>query len=139
MQLNLSYHGPTIFWVYKMNVDEKYFSKISKRERAIFEGAITMGALFHQFIGTPVSINTVESLERSIQTAMELQPCINKVEVKISRELLKKIQNEFDYVSLTGEMMDVTVVSDYCDKRAVIRLKYIPELNYPLMYVEEVD
>jgi hypothetical protein len=47
-----------------MDVDEKYFKNISKRERAIFEGAITMGALFHQFIGTPVSIKSVESLEK---------------------------------------------------------------------------
>jgi hypothetical protein len=121
-----------------MDVDEKYFKNISKRERAIFEGAITMGALFHQFIGTPVSIKSVESLENSIQKAMELQPCINKVEIKIDREVLEKIRNEFDYISLTGEMLDVKVVSDYSDKRAVIRLKYIKELNYPLMFVEEV-
>jgi hypothetical protein len=122
-----------------MDVDEKYFNNISKRERAIFEGAITMGALFHQFIGTPVSINSVESLENSIQNAMELQPCINKVEIKIDREVLEKIKNEYDYISLTGEMLNVKVVSDYSNKRAVIRLKYIKELNYPLMYVEEVD
>ena len=30
-----------------MNTKEKYFSNISNRERAIFEGAISMGALFH--------------------------------------------------------------------------------------------
>ncbi len=30
-----------------MEVDEKYFSNITTRERAIFEGAISMGALFH--------------------------------------------------------------------------------------------
>lgn len=122
-----------------MDVDEKYFKNISKRERAIFEGAITMGALFHQFIGTPVSINSVESLEKSIEDAMTLQPCINKVEIKIDREILEKIKNEYEYISLTGEMLNVKVVSDYSDKRAVIRLKYIPELNYPLIYVEEVD
>jgi len=122
-----------------MEIDEKYFNNISKRERAIFEGAITMGALFHQFIGTPVSLNTVESLEESIKNAMELQPCISTVQIEINREVLEKIKNEFDYISLTGEMLDVKVVSNYSDKRAVIRLKYITELNYPLMYVEEVD
>ena len=31
-----------------MDVDQKYFSNITTRERAIFEGAISMGALFHQ-------------------------------------------------------------------------------------------
>jgi dihydroneopterin aldolase len=124
--------------VFEMDVDKKYFKNITNRERAIFEGAITMGALFHQFIGTPVSIKNVEVLEKSIADAMTLQPCINKVEIKIDRETLDKIKNEFDYISLTGEMLDVKVVSDYYDNRAVIRLKFIPELNYPLMFVEEV-
>lgn len=138
MQLNLSWHGLTIFSVFKMDVDEKYFKNITKRERAIFEGAITMGALFHQFIGTPVSIKNVKSLEKSISEAMTLQPCISNVEIKIKREILNKVKNEFDYISLTGEMLDVKVVSDYLDSRAVIRLKFIDELNYPLMFVEEV-
>ena len=122
-----------------MDVDEKYFNNISKRERAIFEGAITMGALFHQFIGTPVSIKSVKSLEKSIEDTMKLQPCISSVEIEIDREILEKIENEYDYISLTGEMLDVKVVSDYSDKRAVIRVKFITELNYALMYVEEVD
>ena len=122
-----------------MDVDEKYFKNITKRERAIFEGAITMGALFHQFVGTPVSLKNVESLEKSIEDAMTLQPCINKVEIKIDREILDKVKNKFDYISLTGEMLDVKVVSDYSNKRAIIRLKFIKELNYPLMFVEEVD
>jgi len=122
-----------------MDVEEEYFKNISKRERAIFEGAITMGALFHQFIGTPISIKNVESLEKSIEDSMMLQPCINKVEVKIDREILEKIKNEYDYISLTGEMLDVKVMSEYSGKKAVIRLKFIEELNYPLMYVEDVD
>lgn len=122
-----------------MDVNEKYFKNITDRERAIFEGAITMGALFHQFVGTPVSLENVESLERSIESSMKLQPCINEMVVKINRDILKEIENEFDYISLTGEMLDVKVVSYYSDKRAVIRLHYIPELNYPLMYVEDVD
>ena len=73
-----------------MDVNEKYFSNISNRERAIFEGAITMGALFHQFIGTPINIKSAASLEKSIKTAMELQPCINKVEVEINKGHIKK-------------------------------------------------
>ena len=122
-----------------MDVEEEYFNNISKRERAIFEGAITMGALFHQFIGTPISIKNVESLEKSIEDSMMLQPCIIKVEIKIDRKILEKIKNEYNYISLTGEMLDVRVVSDYSGKKAVIRLKFIEELNYPLMYVEDVD
>lgn len=121
-----------------MNVDEKYFNNISPRERAIFEGAITMGALFHQFVGTPVSLESAGTLEKSIKKTMELQPCIKTVEVKIDRETLEEVKNEYDYISLTGEMLDVKVLSHYDDKNAVIRLKFIEELNYPLMYVEEI-
>lgn len=121
-----------------MDVDEKYFKNISPRERAIFEGAITMGALFHQFDGTPISLNTAESLENAIKEAMELQPCIKKVEVKINRQILKDIENEFQYVSLSGDMLDVKVISEYDGQLAIIRLEFVKELDYPLMYVEKV-
>ena len=36
-------------------------------------------------------------------------------------------------------MLDVKVESNFSDRSAVIRLKYISELKYPLMYVEDVD
>lgn len=97
-----------------------------------------MGALFHQFIGTPVSSNNAESLEKAMEDAMHLQPCIKEVRVKINREKLKEIENDFQYVSLTGDMLDVRVISAYKDHQATIRLKYVEELKYPLMYVEKV-
>ncbi len=122
-----------------MEVDEKYFKNISHRERAIFEGAITMGALFHQFDGTPVNLKSVKSLEEAMEKAMELQPCVNKVEVTINRDMLQDIENEYEYTSLNGNMLDVKVVSLFGDSKAVIRMKFIEELAYPLMYVEEVE
>ena len=122
-----------------MNVDKKYFNNISNRERALFEGAITMGALFHQFIGTPVNLESVLDLERSIKTAMELQPCIERVDIEINRKILEETKNEFNYVSLSGEMVKVEVISAYKGKKAVLMLEYINELNYPLMYVKEID
>ena len=122
----------------EIDVDSKYFSNISERERAIFEGAITMGALFHQFVGTPVSIRSASYLERSIKDAMELQPCINRLEVTINRDTLHAVENEYDYISLTGEMLDVRVWAVYGNKKVVVRLKYVEELNYPLMYVENI-
>lgn len=122
-----------------MDVDEKFFSNISHRERAIFEGAITMGALFHQFDGTPINSQSVESLEKAMKKAMELQPCIDKVEVSINRKMLEDIENEFEYTSLNGNMLDVKVISIFEDEKATIRMKYIEELDYPLMYVEKVE
>ena len=122
-----------------MDVDDKYFKNISSRERVLFEGAITMGALFHQFVGTPVNSESAETLEKSIKEAMELQPCIEEVEVKIDREILEEAKSEFNYVSLNGDMLDIRVVSKYDDKKAVLRMEYIEDLKYPLMYVEDID
>jgi dihydroneopterin aldolase len=119
--------------------DEKYFQNITTRERAIFEGAITMGALFHQFVGTPVSIDSAPSLEKAIEESLTLQPCISNVKVRIDREMLEKAENEYEYLSLTGDMLDVKVTSGYPETRVVVRMHYIEELQYPLMYVEEVD
>ena len=117
-----------------MNVDEKYFSNITKRERAIFEGGISMGALFHQFVGTPVNKDTKENLEKIIEESFELQPCIEKIEVKINLT----DNTEFDYISLSGDMLDVRIHTVIDDVKAIIRIEFIEELNYPLIYVEDI-
>ena len=117
-----------------MDVDKKYFSNITSRERAIFEGGISMGALFHQFVGTPVNTETKENLERAIENSFRLQPAIEDVEVKINLT----DNTEFDYISLSGDMLDVRIHTVVDDVRAVIRIEFIEELNYPLMYVEEI-
>ena len=121
-----------------MDVDKEYFSNITKRERAIFEGAISMGALFHQFVGTPVNEATKESLEKAMEESLSLQPAIENVEVKIRFDKLAEAMTEFDYTSLTGDMLDVRIHTKVDDVVAVIRIEFIEELNYPLMYVEEI-
>ena len=45
---------------------------------------------------------------------------------------------EFEYTSLSGDMLDVKIYSKVDDVLAVIRIKFIEELNYPLMFVEEI-
>ena len=122
-----------------MDVDEKYFSNITKRERAIFEGAISMGALFHQFVGTPVNKNTKESLEKAMEESLNLQPAIDNVEVKIRFDKLEESMTEFDYTSLTGDMLDVKIYTKVDNVTAIIRIEFIEELNYPLMYVEDIE
>ena len=117
-----------------MDVNEKYFSNITSRERAIFEGGISMGALFHQFVGTPVNKDTKEGLERTIEESFKLQPAIEDVEVKINLN----DNTEFDYISLSGDMLDVRIHTLIDNIKAVIRIEYIEELNYPLMYVEKI-
>ena len=122
-----------------MDVDEKYFSNITKRERAIFEGAISMGALFHQFVGTPVNQQSKGSLERSMEESLKLQPAIEDVQVKIRFDKLEESMTEFDYTTLTGDMMDVKIFTKEDNVKATIRNEFIEELNYPLMYVENIE
>ena len=122
-----------------MDVDEKYFSNISKRERAIFEGAISMGALFHQFVGTPVNKSTKKILETSMEESLKLQPAIEDVEVEIRFDKLEESMTEFNYTSLTGDMLDVRIFTIVDNVKATIRIEFIEELNYPLMYVENIE
>lgn len=122
-----------------MDVDNEYFSNITTRERAIFEGAISMGALFHQFVGTPVNKDTKASLEKAMEESLSLQPAIEKVEVKIRFDKLEESMTEFDYTSLTGDMLDVKIHTKVEDVSAIIRIEFIEELNYPLMYVESIE
>lgn len=122
-----------------MDVDKEYFSNITTRERAIFEGAISMGALFHQFVGTPVNRDTKKSLEVSMEESLKLQPAIEDVEVEIRFDKLEESMTEFDYTSLTGDMLDVKIHTKVEDVKAVIRIEFIEELNYPLMYVESIE
>lgn len=122
----------------KMDVDKEFFSNITSRERAIFEGAISMGALFHQFVGTPVNNQTKKSLEDAMRNSLNLQPAIEDVEVTIDFTRLEDAMSEFDYTSLTGDMLDVKIHTKVDDVKAVIRIRFIEELNYPLMYVEDI-
>lgn len=121
-----------------MDVDKEYFSNITTRERAIFEGAISMGALFHQFVGTPVNKTTKKSLETSMEYSLRLQPAIEDVDVDIRFDKLEESMTEFDYTSLTGDMLDVKIYTKVDNVKATIRIEFIEELNYPLMYVEEI-
>jgi hypothetical protein len=110
---------------------KKYFKNLTDRERAVFEGGITLGALFHQFVGTPVSKENKESLERAIEEAMKNQPCVYDIKVRIKDAGEK-------YVSLDGKMLDVDLKIKINKTIAHLKLEYIPELDYPLMYVKDI-
>lgn len=97
-----------------------------------------MGALFHQFVGTPVNNQTKKSLEDAMRNSLNLQPAIEDVEVTIDFTRLEDAMSEFDYTSLTGDMLDVKIHTKVDDVKAVIRIRFIEELNYPLMYVEDI-
>jgi len=112
--------------------------KMTDRDNALFEAGVKLGALYHQFIGTPVSTETAEALETAIERSVSLQPWVSLVKVRIDREKVRERANEFNYCELRGDMLDVTVVARYRAVEVHARVKYEEELDYPLMRVEKV-
>lgn len=117
---------------------EKHFS-CSDSERATFEAGIKLGTIYHQFVGVPLSASNVERLEKAIEAGTMVQPFVKSVKVRIDRSKLRKKYGEYDYVSLTGEMLDVDLVVKYKSALVKASMRFIKEMNYPLMYIERVD
>jgi len=106
----------------------------SDHEQAIFEAGIKLGALYHQWVGTPISRQSAASVETAIEKAVILQPFVEEITVRLDRSPMKK--NVFGYSELSGLMFDVEIVTrvgfSYC--RAVLS----PENGYPLMKIVEL-
>jgi len=115
----------------------KYF-RCDPRERAAFEAGIKMGTVYHQFVGTPVAFSNVNSLEKAIEEGVMVQPFVQDVKVTIDRDQLREKTNEFDYQTLTGNMISVELTICLEDVIVVTSMRYIKELNYPLMYIKEI-
>lgn len=103
------------------------------REQAIFEAAIKLGALYHQWVGTPVSRRSAASVETAIEKAVILQPFVEEITVRLDRE--KMTENIYGYSELSGLMFDVVIVTRvgfaYC------RARLAPHDGYPLMSIVE--
>ena len=115
-----------------------YF-ECSEAERAAFEAGIKLGTIYHQFVGVPVSSSSVDTLEKAIEAGCSVQPFVESVKVTIDRNRLKDKRGQFDYVSLTGEMLSVDLVVAYKDARVEARMRYVEEMDYPLMFVRRVE
>lgn len=126
----------------KMEMADKYFN-CSDRERIAFELGIKLGALFHQFIGTPVSPHNIDILEKSIENTTESQAFVKSAEVNIkpggSGDEDDENMGPFDYTTLTEDMIEAKVVIEYDGLRAVGEMRYMEEMDYPLMYVKKID
>lgn len=117
---------------------EKYFN-CTDRERAIFEAGIKLGTIYHQYVGVPINLSNLPSLENAIRDSVLVQPFVKDAMVKIDSDLVKKRQGVYKYITLAGEMLDVSVTINYRDEEVVARLNYINDMDYPLMYLEGND
>ena len=119
-----------------------FFRGMTERERAIFEGAISLSAIRHQFVGIPVTAdpNLLRTLETAINETMKVQPYKTDVKARIDFTGKKGQKSDpYDYETLKGRHLDVTVVTQYGKARATSRMRYIPELDFTLMFVEQVE
>jgi hypothetical protein len=117
----------------------KEFFNCTDRERAAFEAGIKMGTIFHQFIGTPVSIKNAELLERSIENSIKIQPFVKNCTVKIDKNDLGRKRDQYDYISLRGEMLEVKVTVKYNRVEAESGMTYSKNHNYPIMYLQKIN
>jgi len=105
----------------------------TNREQAVFEAGIKLGALYHQWVGTPISRNSAESIETAIEKAVILQPFVEAITVHLDRSLMT--ENVFGYSELTGLMFEVEITTrvgfSYC------RARLSPDAGYPLMEILE--
>jgi len=120
------------------SIAEQFFN-CSEGERAAFEAGIKLGTIYHQFIGTPISMRNVDLLEKTIAEGTRIQPFVKDAEVHIEREKLRSKRGEFDYDSLSGEMLSVRLEIAYGGVQLTARMQNIPEIHYPLMYIERIS
>ncbi|AKA49104.1 dihydroneopterin aldolase [uncultured archaeon] len=114
----------------------EYFS-CTDRERAIFEAGIKLGTIYHQYVGVPINLSNLTSLQNAMKESVMVQPFVQDAEVSIDREIVKKRQGVYKYITLSGEMLDVTIKVKYNDEKITAKLEYIKEMDYPLMHLEE--
>ncbi|MFB6109573.1 MAG: dihydroneopterin aldolase family protein [Halodesulfurarchaeum sp.] len=109
----------------------------SDGETASFELGIKFGALFHQFVGTPVSEASASSLEAAIEAAIENQPYTESVAVAIDREALAADVGPHGYTGLDGRHMDVEIAVDADGTRAEGSMELVE--GYPRMRLDAVE
>ncbi len=115
-------------------------TETNERDIAVFEAGIKLGALYHQFVGIPINLETVESLERTIEESVALQPYVRSVSVSIDREMVEKKQNpKFKYGELEGRMLHVSLQILYKNTIAHAELAYDEEQDYPLMRIRKIE
>jgi hypothetical protein len=109
----------------------------TERDRAAFEAGIKLGSIAHQYIGTPLTRKTAGSLETAIEGSTRAQPLVERVRVRIDRKRLRA-RGPYRYGVLTEDLLHVEVTVRVGTSRATAILRYVPELDYPLMYLKAI-
>lgn len=116
---------------------DSYFS-CSDAERAAFEAGIKLGTMYHQFVGVPLSAENVDVLEKAMEAGTKVQPFVEDIKVRIDRAKLRPKKGQYDYTSLTGDMLEVILVVRYKEVKVEAVMRFVKEMSYPLMFIREI-
>ncbi len=130
----------------KIDSASKYFWKGTTDEvRAVFEATISLTMLYHKLIGMPVSYDAdgCRAIEKAMVLSATKQPFKKDVivridENKIREKVSSRKEGPYSYIELDGSMFELHVKAEYGSAYARVGMKYIKELDNPLMYIEEV-
>lgn len=115
----------------------KAFFAGNDRDRAVFEAGIKLGSIYHQYVGVPLTRSSAGELEHAIESATRVQPLVDDVRVRIDRKRLRA-RGPYRYASLSEDMLHAEVTIRVAGVRATAVLRYVPELDYPLMYLKDI-
>jgi len=122
---------------------KRYFHpSITDRERAIFEAGIALGALYHQFLGVPIAKreDVLKAVKEAIEKTMTLQPFRESVKIDFNLKAVKgELRGPYDYSTLKGDALDVKVVVRYGSTRVKARMRFVEDLGFNLMYIEDIE
>ena len=97
-----------------------------------------MGTIYHQFVGTPVSLANIPQLEKAMEESIKVQPYVRDARISIDRTGLTRDGDTYSYKSLIGEMIDAVVIIDLDGCMVTAEMRYDAEMGYPLMYISEI-
>ncbi|MBM4249656.1 MAG: dihydroneopterin aldolase [Euryarchaeota archaeon] len=120
-----------------MDRARKHF-RCTDAERAVFEAAIKLAMVFHQFVGVPVTRTSRRSLENAIEEAVKIQPWVVSARARIDLREPCRRRGLYGYRTLDGRMLRVRVETEYGTARARCAMQFVRDLDYPLMYIERV-
>ncbi|MHA1610563.1 MAG: dihydroneopterin aldolase family protein [Promethearchaeota archaeon] len=116
------------------------------RDIAFFELGIKLAALFHIAMGFPIQNNpeVLDQIALGLKKSIECQPFVKKAHVSLNlltengEEKYSK-QHQYDYTAITGKNLRAEVEIQYKNWNLVGAVKWIPDLNYPLMFIKKIS
>jgi hypothetical protein len=122
--------------------NQQFGKTVTPRDRAAFEAGIKLGALYHQVVGFPIRNDpaVLSALEKALEKSFGCQPYVQHITVRIDPlDQPRGTGHPYAYSELRGEMLRVELTVAYQGVQVVAGLQFVPDLQFPLMYVKEIQ